>query len=145
MRYLFFLIAFFFILSKTSAQENDSVEIVYDTLYTADTIHQKQEVTVVHQEEYVLDLSTGISFGYSIPFIRYKGDSTMKYKKARTVAISIPFTANFKPFTIISGLMIEQLTTDVDLQYQTSKTNNTTINIIDTLDVYYVTKNGITE
>jgi len=145
MRYVLFFIAFFTILGKTLAQENDSIEIVYDTVYTSDTVHQKQEVTIVNQQEYVLDFSTGLSFGYSIPAIIYKGNSSVSPKNASAIAAYIPFTANFRPFIISSGIQIERLSTTLNLQYRTTHFDSTIKTITDTLDVYYVKKNGITE
>jgi hypothetical protein len=145
MRYVLFFIAFFTILGKTFAQENDSVEIVYDTVYTSDTVHQKQEVTIVNQQEYVLDFSTGLSFGYSIPANIYKGDSCVSPKNAMAISAFIPFTANFRPVIVSSGIQIEQLSTILNLQYRTSHFDSSIKTITDTLDVYYVKKNGITE
>jgi len=140
--FIFFLIVLY---SKSNAQESDSVEIIYDTVYSTDTVHQKQELTVVNQKEYVLDFSTGLSFGYSIPVIKFKGDNCVSPKSASAISAFIPFTANFRPIIINTGIQIEQLSTTLHLQYRTSHFDSTIKTIIDTLDVYYVKKNGVTE
>ena len=136
---------FFVFLDNLHAQESDSIEIIYDTVYAADTVYQKEEITIVNQQEYVLDLSTGFSVGYSNPYINYSGDTCVSPKDAWAVHAFIPFTANFRPFIVKTGILIERLFINMDVQYRTSHYDSTTRTLIDTLDVYYVTKRGVTE
>jgi len=143
-RIIVLYILFFACIGKITAQESDSVVIVYDTVYTSDTIHQKEEITIIEKQEYVLDLSTGLSLGFGIPFIKTKGDSCVSSRNANSISATIPFSANFKPFIIQSGIMLERFNANLNLQFRKPQWDTLHISVTDTLDKYYVVKNGDT-
>jgi len=139
------VIAFLGLTCSAFAQQEDSVEIIYDTVYEApDTIRQKEEVTVVQIQHYVLDLSAGVSVGFSSPAISYSGDTSNAPGGAWAVSVGIPFRANFRPFVINSGIYVERLTSKWDISCTTASLVSEQETVIDTLDLYYVVIKGDT-
>jgi len=139
------IIAFVGFTCSAFAQQEDSVEIIYDTVYESpDTIRQKEEVTVVQIQHYVLDLSAGVSVGFSSPAIGYSGDTCNAPGRAWAVSVGIPFRANFRPFVINSGIYIERLTSRWDISCTTASFVSEQETVIDTLDLYYVVIKGDT-
>ena len=145
MRYLFISIMLFTGAIELRAQELNSLEIVYDTIYTVkDTIYEKQEIIVYQQEEYYLDFSVGFSVSYAFNKILYYGDTCSNPIHSSLVGLSIPFQAYFKPWIIQSGILYQKLNTHFDLQYPTQLIQKEETFITDTLDIYYAVIQGDT-
>lgn len=137
---IFFL--FFFACVALLAQETDSEQVVYDTVYTYDTIVQKKEVTVYEEQEYVLDLSVGFSGGRCRGFSAKKDDANITQEEAHGLVLGVPFRANFRPWFVATGVQLNLLATNTGLATSTWKTDSIQYTITDTLDSYYVVKQG---
>lgn len=147
----FFILLFICILQllwlNSKAQSTstpDSVIIIYDTVYAPDTIRQSEELIVYETEEYVLDLATGFAAGYVQPFMQLHADSTMNAKGLFGWTAEIPFRANFRPLLIESGIAVQQLAGNRELHIWTPHTDTLHETVTDTLDVYYIIRNGVT-
>lgn len=144
----FFVVILFSVFSLIAYSQTvplaDSVEVYYDTIYAPDTIRQSEELIVYETEEYVLDLATGFAAGYVQPFMQLRADSTMNAKGLFGWTAEIPFRANFRPLLIESGIAVQQLAGNRELHIWTPHTDTLHKMVTDTLDVYYIIRNGVT-
>lgn len=145
-RYFFAIIVFFTALI-VQAQETDSVIYIYDTVYTTqiDTIFEKVNDTIYEQKHYILDFSTGLSFYYLYnPVSDNKAIPENSLKKSFGLIAGIPFNVRYNFLLFETGLLFQKLNYDLNILYTTNKSYSNTIQVIDTLDIFYaVTDDGI--